>query len=214
MQNTYQTHLLTCFEKAEKGISNLDPAIMAIPGMTGEKTRHFYNNVCNMEDMRYLEVGTYIGSSVCSAMNSNKGRVVCIDNWSEFTSLKIDDKLVDVKQMFKNNVHLFKGENDFEFIERDCFQVDVSKLGKFNIFMYDGDHSIIAHYKALKHFYDCLDDVFIYIVDDWNFKEVQMGTYKAIHDLGLKVHWFKVISTESNGEPTWWNGIYAAVLQK
>ena len=27
-------------------------------GMTGKKTRHFYNNLLNTEDARYLEIGT------------------------------------------------------------------------------------------------------------------------------------------------------------
>ena len=214
MQNTYKTHLIECFDNAEQCKSKLDAAIMSIPGMTGINTRHFYNNLCTLPDTRYLEIGTYIGSSVCSAMNNNKGRIVCIDNWSEFTTLKLGDQFVDVKAFFQNNVETFKGDNNFTFIEKDCFDVDASKLGKFNIYMYDGDHTEQAHYRALEHFYNALDDIFIYVVDDWNFKEVQNGTYKAIHDLGLKVYWHKIIPTESNGCTTWWNGIYAAVLMK
>ena len=27
-------------------------------GMSGKKPRHFYNNVCSMNDARYLEIGT------------------------------------------------------------------------------------------------------------------------------------------------------------
>jgi len=53
-------------------------------GMSSTKTRHFYNNLLQMTDARYLEIGTYKGSSVCSAMFNNRAKVICIDNWSEF----------------------------------------------------------------------------------------------------------------------------------
>ena len=36
--------------------------------MTGIKTRHFYNNILNTDDARYLEIGAWKGSSICSAM--------------------------------------------------------------------------------------------------------------------------------------------------
>ena len=48
-------------------------------------------------------------------------------------------------------------ENNAMFIENDCFNVDVSTLSKFNIYMYDGNHTNESHYNALLHFYNCLD---------------------------------------------------------
>ena len=57
---------------------------------------------------------------------------------------------------------------------------------KFNIYLYDGDHKEICHYKALTHYIDCMDRKFIYIIDDWNWKFVRDGTQKAIEDLKLK----------------------------
>jgi len=86
--------------------------IINIDGMSGTKTRHFYNNLLNTEDVRYLEIGTWKGSSVCSAMCGNKATVVCIDNWSEFGGPKAE---------FLINFEKFKGENNATFIENDCF---------------------------------------------------------------------------------------------
>ena len=37
-----------------------------------------------MKEARYLEIGTWKGSSICSAMCNNKITCVAIDNWSEF----------------------------------------------------------------------------------------------------------------------------------
>jgi hypothetical protein len=146
-------------------------------------------------------------------MCNNKAKVVCIDNWSEFGGPKTE---------FLVNFNKFKGENDATFIENDCYKVDVSKLPKFNIYMYDGNHSNESHYKALLHYYNCLDDVFIFIVDDWNWSDVRNGTLNSIHRLNLKVLYEKEVRLTWNNShtphpqsrDTWWNGIYIAILQK
>lgn len=212
MEN-YQTLVETAFQNAENNISKITTDIINMEGMSGIKTRHFYNNLLNTENARYLEIGTWKGSSVCSAMCGNKATVVCIDNWSQFGGPKAE---------FLVNFEKFKGENDATFIEDDCYKVDVSLLPKFNIYMYDGNHDNESHYNALLHYYNCLDDVFIFIVDDWNWEEVRNGTIKSIKKLNLKVLYEKEIrlTWDNSHTPrdqafqTWHNGIYVAVLQK
>jgi hypothetical protein len=208
--DAYKLLVETAFQNAENNISKITNEIIAMEGMSGTKTRHFYNNLLNAKDARYLEIGTWKGSSVCSAMCNNKSKVVCIDNWSEFGGPKSE---------FLANFEKFKGENEASFIENDCYKVDVSALPKFNIYMYDGNHSNESHYKALLHYYHCLDDVFIFIVDDWNWKDVRDGTVNSIQKLNLKVLYEKEIrlswdETTTHEKNTWWNGIYVAILQK
>ena len=209
----YKNQVNTAFINAENNISKITQRIVYMEGMSGTKTRHFYNNLLNMDDARYLEIGTWKGSSVCSAMCGNNARVVCIDNWSEFGGPKDE---------FLFNFNLFKGENDAQFIEDDCFKVDPATLPKFNIYMYDGNHTNESHYKALLHFYSCLDDIFIFIVDDWNCDEVRNGTTQSMQTLNLKVLYEKEIRLTWDNTHTpyeqarngWWNGIYFAILQK
>jgi len=211
---TYKTIIEIAFQNAENNISKITNEIIKMEGMSGTKTRHFYNNLLNIEDARYLEIGTWKGSSVCSAMYGNKAKVVCIDNWSEFGGPKSE---------FLDNFNKFKGENYAIFIENDCFKVDVSTLPKFNIFMYDGNHDVECHYNALIHFFNCLDDTFIFIVDDWNWLFVRNSTMAGIKKLNLKVLYEKEIRTTNDdthppfGSPeqqAWHNGIYVAILQK
>jgi hypothetical protein len=212
MEN-YRILIENAFKNAENGISKITNEIISMEGMSGTKTRHFYNNLLNTEDARYLEIGTWKGSSVCSAMCSNKAKVVCIDNWSEFGGPKAD---------FLLNFEKFKGDNDATFIESDCYKVDVSKLPKFNIYMYDGNHTNESHYKALLHYYNCLDDIFIFIVDDWNWHDVREGTFNSIKKLDLKVlhekeirlTWDNSHTAQPEASQTWHNGIYVAILQK
>jgi hypothetical protein len=213
-------HLEKSIDLAEKNISKLDDyVIFSNTAMTGEKTRHFYNNLLSYEDSRYLEIGTGGGSSVCSAMYKNKATVLGVDDFSEIHSYgnSIDE--------LNYNVEKYKGENLFNFINLDCFKIDALDIGKFNMFLYDGDHSYNAHNNSLKHFYNCLDDIFIYIIDDWNWNEPRTATIDSIKELKLEIIWKKEIFTTDNlidkiflpenviGK-TWWNGIGIFLLKK
>ncbi len=208
----YINHINISFNNAEKNISKICNDIINIDGMSGIKTRHFYNNLLSMDDSRYLEIGTWKGSSVCSAMYRNKASVICIDNFSQF---------LFEKQEFYHNFFKFKKGNDAVFIEIDCFSLNASLLPKRNIFMYDGEHSYSSHFNILKHYYYCLDDIFIYIVDDWNWLDVRNGTYDSIKNLNLSILYEKEIRITDDNSTTpeqflniWWNGIYVAILKK
>jgi hypothetical protein len=201
-------HIQACLEKAEQGLSKISNEILELEGMSGIKTRHLYNNIINFEGARYLEIGCWKGSTLAAAMYQNKANIVAIDNFSEFEDGTAKKTLLEV-------IEKYKGDNDVKFIEQDSFAVDVAALPKFNIYMYDGDHSKDSHSKALTHYYDCLDETFIYIVDDWNWQQVKTGTIEAIHKLNLLV--LDKIQIESRPYPDiqgYWNGILICVLQK
>ena len=205
--NKYKSLIEKSYENAEKNISKINNDIMNIDGMTGIKTRHFYNNILNTDDSRYLEICCWKPSSVYWAMYNNNAKILCIENYN---------KLADAKNEFLNNLNKFKGNNEVIFIESNCFELDISKLSKFNIYMYVGIRTELAHYNALFYYYNCLDDIFIYIVDDWNWQEVRDGTNKVIKDLNLKILYEKNI-IKSNDITTlheWMYGIYIVLLQK
>lgn len=214
IENILVQHVIDSISKTDNKISKINTEILNIPGMSGEGTRHFYNNIVNIQDARYLEIGTWKGSSVCSAMYGNKAIITCIDNWSEFNG---------PKEEFLINFNKFKGENIAIFIENDCFKIDVSEIGKYNIFMYDGSHDYDSHYKALGHFYNCLDEIFIYIIDDWNWDTVSISVNKSITDLNLEILYKKEVFTGSDKGTTnngncdgrfWANGCGIFVLKK
>ena len=206
-------HVKKAYLDAEQGISKVTPDILAMEGMTGIKTRHFYNNLLNMEDARYLEIGVWKGSSVCSAMYGNSATVTCMDNWTQFGGPKYE---------FLANFARYTGNNKAEFLDVDCFAIDVSTLPKFNVYMFDGDHTVEAQRKALTYYIDRMDDTFIYVVDDWNANSVREGTLAAIKELNLEVKWSHEIQLTFDGSHTpqplarmtWWNGIFMAVLSK
>ena len=95
-------------------------------------------------------------------------------------------------------------------------------MGKFNIYMYDGNHTETSHFQALNHYLSCLDDEFIYLIDDWNWKPVRNGTIRSIKDNKCEILYQKVIRTtddNSHANPSgqnsdWHNGISIFVLKK
>jgi predicted O-methyltransferase YrrM len=206
-------------ESLEKAVSSdyLPFHITNMSGMSGKRYRTFINTlVSKIPDARYLEIGSWAGSTSCSAMYDNSLTITCIDNWSEFGGPK--------KEFYKNTKKCLSDTIDFTFIEEDFNLVDYTSLGTFNIYLYDGPHEQEDQYKGVRIAKPALDNEFILIVDDFNWDKVRKGTYDAIADEKYTViSSIEIRTTEDNTHPPqqfagergdWHNGYYIAVLKK
>lgn len=208
-------HLETCFNRAEAKQSKLTQEVHDIMGMTGEKTRHLYNNLLSINGIKYLEIGTWAGSSSCSAMYGNCADIVLVDNFVGFGG---------PREICLANIAKYKGDNSVYFLDEDCFKVDLSKIKtKFNMFLFDGDHSEESQFKALDYYLPVLEDMFVLIVDDWNWLPVREGTYRGIKQNNLNILWQKEIRLTQDNEytysqeeasATYWNGISVFLIKK
>ena len=225
LQNKYVAHLENSFKNAESEISKINASILAMQGMSGRKTRHFFNNLCSFDDTRYLEIGVWNGSTSCSSLYKNNIKYcTVIDNWSQFGG---------PKDAFLKNLQTYKGDTPVTVYEMHCFhnskfgpkttgQPKPTDLDKFNIYFYDGHHTEDSQYMGLYHYLPCLDDTFIYICDDWNWEKVRKGTMRAIKDANLKILWKKEIrltwdeshTPSPQREKTWWNGLVVFLFKK
>jgi hypothetical protein len=220
MTSLLKKHIIESIERAESGISNIKVGtedgdfILNYAGYTGTKTRHFYNNICNNVGVRYLEIGTWMGSSSISAIYGNSIEALFIDNWSQFNGN------VDI---FTDVMKRFKGDNKCYLLESDCWKVDKSMIGKFNVYLYDGGHTELDHFKALDYYIDNMDSEFIYIVDDWSWEDVREGTMRGIREnnLEIKYEYSKILTEEEvsgmpnhKGKSGWWNGVGIFILSK
>jgi len=207
---------------ARNCISKIDPEtsegkdILEYKGMTGTKTRHLYNNMLSyIDDVRYLEIGTWYGSSSISAIYKNKVQALFIDNWSQFGG---------DPNIFMEALQKYEGDSDLYLIENNCWEVELNSLDKkFNIYLYDGGHTESDHYKSLEYYLPILDDTFVFMVDDWCWGDVRDGTMRAIRDLGLKIHFRheEFLSSDDligmpkhKGKESWWNGVAIFLLSK
>jgi precorrin-6B methylase 2 len=226
---------------AESNTTKLTEQQFAIGGMSSRKVRILLNEMIK-QDTRYLEIGVWCGSTFISALYGNSYKsATAIDDFSEFTDesylpecknaediMRLAEMTVLEEIVASGNTLFLKncaknGIEEFNLIESDCFNMTQSNLDSIkdiDVYLYDGGHSEEEQRKALTYYIDKLSDVFILIVDDWNFPEAKSGTRLGIEDTNIKIH--KKWELHANGNAysgggdleNWWNGYYIAVCEK
>ena len=201
------------FAQAFAGAGQVEPGVLEMVGMSGRKYRLFINTLIKtLPNPRYLEIGSWSGSTLCAAINGNVVNAVAIDNWSQFGGPR--DKFIA-------NLAAFRSPSaDVRLIEDDFRRVDYGSLGKFNVFMFDGPHEAEDQYDGISLARQALDDQFVLIVDDWNWPQVRVGTSQAIARLELSLlYGLEIRSTLDNSHPEvgfqnsdWHNGYFIAVV--
>jgi hypothetical protein len=195
--------------------NDLPDQILNMRGMSGRKYRRFINRLVDATpNARYLEIGSWTGSTTCAAMAGNSVRVVCIDNWAQFDGPKAE---------FESNTTCFLGSRtNFRSIESDFRFVDYGELGTFNIYLFDGPHEYQDQYNGIVITQPALAEVHILIVDDWNWPSVRRGTLDALQSLATEVLYSIEIRTtqadchpmQSSQKTDWHNGYYFAACRK
>ena len=205
-EQEYISKVNQSIENAIAGKSKLTPDILSIDGMSSSRNRHLLNNLA--DNSNYLEIGVWHGSTFISALYGNIVKAYAIDNWSEFAE-------GCTKEPFLLNCESF-GIKDYLLIEGDAFKIDLGLIkDKINVYFYDGNHSWQSTAKALTYFYPVLDDVFIFIVDDFGWAGIPNGALHGIKECGLKIIdlWdLELINGSDKG--AWWNGLGIFILKK
>lgn len=204
-------HVQKSIDLANNHQSKLPLSVLQIDGMSSNKNRHFLNNICALEDINYLEIGVWKGSTFFSALynNYNIQTATAVENWSldSYTATHFFSN----KDKFKRNL-----PTQLVIFEQDCFSIPLSNFKQpIQIYFYDGRHETEDQRKAFTYFNPILDDLFIAIVDDWNHPPVPEGTRIAFEELGYVIHQEWILPAHYNGDlDLWWNGLYVAVVGK
>lgn len=193
--------------KAARRESKLIDALSSADGMSSPQIRHLLNNLCSNPRTKYLEIGCWQGTTLISALYGNSIEAVGVDNWSEFGNQS---------ETLFSNIRKFIPEARLRFYETDCFLMDKRLFSsKINVYFYDGKHDEASQEAAFTYFNDIFEDVFIAIVDDWNWEGVRKGTLTAFRKLNYKVLFERELYSLGNGDVgSWWNGIYISVIKK
>jgi hypothetical protein len=210
----FAVEVRTAFERALVNDGKLPDAVLDLRGMSGKKYRLFINNLVEaMPDPRYLEIGVWRGSTLCSAIFGNDMTAMAIDNWSEFGG---------PTEAFFENLSKFKGKAKVNFLEHDFRELNFYHLGKFNVYLFDGPHSYKDQYDGVVLAEPALDEAFVLIVDDWNWEQVRCGTVDGIRENGYQIdHRIEIRTSIDNTQPLvrgtqsdWHNGYFIAALRK
>jgi hypothetical protein len=202
-------HIERALASVDELKSKLPASVFKIEGMTGIKTRAFYNALCDVpEETNYFEIGAWGGSSTASALYGNtKITPYIVDNWSEFAGSY---------EVFHKNM-----SEHFDFSRVNLFQVDyktmdLSTIPPIQIYLYDGPHERSDHVLAFLKYCRILAPISIVLVDDWNWECVQEGTREALAEIPFDVVYEKCIYTDYEKERAtdYWNGIGIFVLRR
>lgn len=184
-------------------------------GMSGRKYRYLINNLVeNLPDARYLEIGSWAGSTACSAIYGNNVKLTCIDDWSHWGGPK--------EQFLENIKNASTGQVDFQHLEGDFRSFDYSTIGKYNVYLFDGPHMEEDQYDGIDLVKDALDDLYFLIIDDYNWSKVRKGTEDALAHVGHKVIASITVTTWiGDGHPIvshqfsdWHDGYFIALVSK
>ena len=209
------TALREAYAQALTDETRLTETVLALEGMSGRRYRKFINAlVGRIPAARYLEVGSWTGSTLCAAVHGNRARAFAIDNWSMFGG--------PIQQFLRNVADCDSADVDFNMLTEDFRAVDYARIGRFNVYLYDGPHSHADQYDGLRIAQPALDDEYVFVVDDWNWPQVREGTHAAIRDLRLEVlHAIEVRTSLDGTQPEvirqfsdWHNGYWLSVLRK
>lgn len=186
--------------------------VLNMQGMSGRKYRTLINRLVEYTpNPRYLEIGSWKGSTVCSAMYNNAVTVKCIDSWGIIGNN-------DVQPEFLRNIDLYKTPDvDFSFIHDDYINVDYSSIGKYNIYLFDGPHDHKDHYNGVIKILSALDDEYVLIIDDYNDIQVQEGTRDGLIFTNQQIIASLTILTDNNpylNGSDWHNGYFIAIVKK
>ena len=87
------------FKKALSCETKLNNDVIKMNGLSGRKFRIMLNQLINkLQNPRYLEIGSWLGSTACSACFNNKLKITCIDDWSQ----NFDKNLIPKDEFNKN----------------------------------------------------------------------------------------------------------------
>ena len=217
----YTQRVLKAIDDGNTQTSNFKPERYSIPGLSSNRVRHFLNSLCSYDDVVYLELGTYTGSTFFAATMGNKTKCIGVDDFSEPNVRPVVergqwtecgnpyDTLVKNWQKYENGNAAFVKASAEELTEEDFGG------SKVNILFYDANHDIMAQMNNLNHLLPFLDDKFILIVDDANFDGVVEGAVTWAQENNLKCYFErKILSSVIESPVHWWNGIHIMVLEK
>jgi len=193
-------------------------------GYSGYKTRYVINNLMRtMNSPQYVELGTWQGSTLCSAIGGVEAvTALGIDNFSLVSGSK---------ELLEQNVRAVKRSSaTVEILDADVSLVEFSGRGPFNVAMYDCGRAV-DHSQVFANMVTGMSNEFVLFVQDWDHSygggssPLNSAILSTIEQLGLVTEYYTNVQSggyyESGGNNSsdvlftdWHNGLGIFVLSK
>lgn len=181
-----------------------------VQGMLSLKKQRLLNLAFSLlpEGEAYLEVGTYMGKSLLSAMIGNPERsVYAVDNFSQFEENSFPVLKANLERYdLYNRVNFCNG--DF----REIFNPGIIQE-PIGLYFYDGGHDYESQYLGMKLVEPFLADEALILVDDWRLAPdsgsyAKDGTLQAVAESDSRMRLLYELPARYNGDRgLWWNGV-------
>jgi hypothetical protein len=187
------------------------PRIRFIEGMSGQSFRALLSLLFKKPNRSFLEIGTWKGSTFCSAIYGNELEATCVDDWSEFGG----PSRVALRNISKRGNNMSR----ISIVNRDFRKVSFQDFlqRETDIYFFDGPHTEGDHFDGAFLIGNLKFRSLLFIVDDWNWDQVRQGTLRGLESLNVKIVSKKEIFTSPKkfGRfSRWHNGYAFFVLEK
>lgn len=203
-------HVASCV--ADSGIPTVR---VDVPGLSSPRVQTLLNSIAKGMDS-YLEVGSYLGASLCAVLKDNMIDALAIDNWQDQIQPANGTEMpANVFDDFVKNVERYRGNNRVEAMNTDLFAVDTSTMpNSVSMFFYDGPHDRETTKQAVMHYWNTFKEEVVLVFDDANWDGVVDGVQEGINACDGLVTYEKLMLNDEEDLSAWWNGLYILVVRK
>jgi len=150
----------------------------------------------------YVEVGTYQGGSLISALMGNEARAIGVDSFTEFTT-------TNNYEQTQNNLVKFGVANRVELVNAryQDFFANVPTDFVIQTYYYDGEHNYEGQLAGMEAGWPYLRPGSILIVDDLLYPPVTRAVNQFIANHVDNIKPLLIIDSLGDCDTIWWNGI-------
>jgi predicted O-methyltransferase YrrM len=159
---------------------------------------------CMDEGETYLEIGTYQGGSLISALLGNQARAIGVDNFAEFNTTN------NFEQTQGNLVKFGVADRvELKNMSYADFFAGVPADFKAQVFYYDGQHDYEGQLAGMEAGWPHLQPGSIVLVDDFLYPEVNRAINKFIANHIDHIKILVAMDSMNDCDEVWWNGVIA-----
>lgn len=219
---TIKDKIIESFHLAEQDKSNLREFDRDLYGSSGKKIKHAINNICSIKDnLTYLELGVYRGSTLIAANFRNTITSYAIDDYTidqkEATPYREQgwnnpkQAVEDLLDRYRNSEKL---QNPINLLNSEATKVNIKSIPKkIDIIHYDLDEHHANLESVLRHYLPIFDKYVILMVSNWNSLGVRNAYTRFSNTPGIEVELLKEkVSFTTGDSMNWYNGFSVSLI--